>query len=448
MSWKSKTDLIQRFVSVKRPLEFVPHGNMTILDSEMHGLSRFCKKMEGDYVVLVSDTDIPTANSINIGDRYLVIDGWNVVPRGSLLSVDGKEFVVVSWTEHVRVSQDPTQKQTYLHVEKPLSRSYPTNTSLLVVGFPVSLVGTYASGAQSMLMDTALMVVPGDMIARFRYEGDGIPVLDDWQRISGILDKSEFHAESGDLLRRYYALLEKPLQRDLDPTSKVFIKAVPAYQSQIIPLGVRGSHHVDAFTGKTFGTGADDLYFYITLYDSNRNIVSAKSYSKNDVLLVSSFPASDLALWKVGAGSVDVRDDNAVLNLDSSGHLSLGKTFPKHDVSFRLRLSSVDDFTAFVSTSSGRLRHDSVEGLLVFEISEATNHIMIDIKGTPSSFIHAVTDDVRIRACYLDYSYCSSISVSDSWEGASLMLKPCFDTMSDLYADTDGLDLDSGVILP
>jgi hypothetical protein len=445
MSWRSKTKLVQEFLSVKRPIDFVPHGKFDIIDSELKGHARFCKKMEGDYVTLVSSLGILGTEQININDKEITISGWVDLPYGALLNLGGSEYVVVTNALHTRIPQDPTQKITVLSVEMPISRSYAAGTSLVLAGFPIQLVGPYASGSPNLMFDTGMMSVPGDAFARFRYEDD-IPVLDDWQSIRIVLDRTEYSSET-ESIRRYYVELEKPLQRDLDPNSRVYMKAVPAYQSQVIPVELDGSYFVDAFTGKTFGTGSDDMVFSVVLMDANKSTLRSAVYSKNDVLVISSFPACDFSLWNRGDGYIHSEEKNATFVCDADGHMCFGRIVPKQFVSFRTTLECLDDFKILVLTSSGRQEYASQQGRLSFSVSETTEHVAVYIKASPNARIRAVNSDAGSRVGFISYSYCVGIDIAESWEGASLILKPCFNRLDDMYSSTDNMQLDSGVIL-
>ena len=448
MSWKSKTELAQSFVSVKRTLDFVPHGQMKVVDSDLTGHTRFCKKMEGDYVTLISNLSLPTAEAINLGDTYIILNGWDsLIPNGALLSINASEFIVVLRSEYVRLSADPTVKLTYLHLEVPTIKSYNAGTSLIIVGFPAQLVGPYSSGASAVMYDTAEMSVPGDFLASFHYESD-IPVLDAWQRVDSIQDKSYFKDESGNLIRRYYAILEKPLQHDFRVDTRVFLKALPAYQSDILPVDMNGAFHVDAFTGKTFGKGSDNLSLSVTLYNSNKEAIpgSKSRYNKNDVITLSSFSAIDYALWRVGAGTVVANARACSFILDSTGHFSIGNVFVKQLMVFRTKLTCTSAFKLRLRT----LNQDTVfDGNgVVLELNEITDHIILDIVSTtPASRISIVNEDVATRVGYIDYSYCPDVNIAERWEGASLILKPSLDKLLDLYSNIDDMNLDSGVIL-
>lgn len=445
MSWLSKTKLIQDFVSIKRPLDFVPHGQLCVLDCDMKGQTRFVKSLAGAYTSLLSDLMLVNVHPINANDSYIVLDGWVDIPDKALMCLNNTEYVVLSYQEHRRDSNDPTIKQTYLFVEKPILNAYNSSCVLNIVGFPIALLNKTPVGSTTLLFDTALMSVPGDMFARFRYE-DNIPVLDAWQSIAYMQDKTEY-IDSNTVIRRYYGVLEQPLLRELDVTSTVFIKAIPAYQSKIIPIDLSGDYRVDAFTGKTFGTGSDKLKLSISLYDAVKTETTSQTYEKNNVLSISSFLAQDFALWTTGAGTVIPETQNCKFVLDNEGHFSIGHVFLQQYLGFKSILSSQDAFKVFVTTPSGRIKYESQANQVMFEVSEVCDHLIIDIVGTPGTHINVVNLDSTARVSYLSYTYCADIAQSESWEGSCLILKPCFDRITDLYSNTDDIVLDTGIVL-
>lgn len=135
MSWLSKTKLIQDFMSIKRPLDFIPHGKLSVLDCDMKGRTRFVKSLAGEYTCLLSDLMVVNVRPINAGDTYIVVDGWASIPDRALLCLNSQEYVVVSSQEYRRDTQDPTQKQTYLFTEKPILQAYNSSCVLSIVGF-------------------------------------------------------------------------------------------------------------------------------------------------------------------------------------------------------------------------------------------------------------------------------------------------------------------------
>lgn len=444
MSWLSKTKLIQDFMSIKRPLDFIPHGKLSVLDCDMKGQTRFVKSLAGEYTCLLSDLMVVNVRPINAGDTYIVVDGWASIPDRALLCLNSQEYVVVSSQEYRRDTQDPTQKQTYLFTEKPILQAYNSSCVLSIVGFPMSLLNTTQAGSTVLLFDTAMMAVPGDMFARFRYE-DNIPVIDAWQTITYMQDKSEY--TNTDVVRRYYAVLDQPLQRTLDVTDTVFIKALPAYQSKTLPVDLNGDYRLDAFTGKTFGTGSDKLKLSVTLYDATKTEVASQTYAKNDVLSISAFLAQDFVLWTTGTGSVRVNKANAEFFLDAQGHFSTGNVFVEQYLGFKTVIKGLDAFTVFVTTNTGRRRFDSLDNQVMFEVAEVCDHVIIDITGTPGTQLNVSNADSASRISYLAYTYCADIALSESWEGSCLVLKPCFDRVTDLYSNTDDIVLDTGIIL-
>lgn len=445
MSWLSKTKLIQDFVSIKRPLDFVPHGKLCVIDCDMKGQTRFVKSLAGEYTCLLSDLMVMNVHRINANDTYIVLDGWVDIPDKSLLCLNNQEYIVLAYQEHRRDTNDPTIKQTYLFLEKPVLNAYDSSCVLNIVGFPISLLNKTPAGSTTLLFDTALMAVPGDMFARFRYE-DNIPVLDAWQSIAYMQEKTEY-LESNATIRRYYSVLEQPLLRDLDVTSTVFIKALPAYQSRIIPIDLTGDYRVDAFTGKTFGTGSDKLKLSISLYDAVKQELSSQTYEKNTVLSVSAFLAQDFALWTTGAGLVVPDSTKCKFVLDNAGHFSIGHVFLQQYLGFKTMLSGQDAFKVFVTTPSGRRQFESQANQVMFEVAEMCDHVIIDIVGTPGTQINVVNSDAASRVSYLSYTYCADIALSESWEGSCLILKPCFDRITDLYSNTDDIVLDTGIVL-
>jgi hypothetical protein len=491
VSWTSKTKLIQSTASTKRPIDFVPHGTVMVLDADMKGTSRFCTEYDGDYVTLASDTLDVAAQAINAGDTVITVSGWVNVPLNSLLSMSSQELVPVSTVSFTRSVADPTQKQTVISLMQPIQNSYLANSQLFLVGFPLQMIGVFPAGSSEIMFDTTEIAVSGDYFATFHMEST-VPVLDAWQQINLVQSKQEYLDGSGNVIRRYYCTLTNPLLKDIDPTVLVFMKALPAYESTVLPVQIQGSYHVDAFTGKTFGKGSDSLELSLILYDVNKLPIAIGSdtavvYAKNAVLVVSAFPASDYVLWNHGTGTVQIQDQGtASFILDSNGCFSVGNTFPLQPVQFASVFTFQDDsvYTLTVTTKTTQTvyvynihaqqltttTNNSVpvtttlaSPLTVEIIDSATDFVILELSGncinhstwTPSGIptagqIVLVQNQNTVSGLpavgYLSYSYRADINIEESWEGACLMLKPAFLTLADLYTDLDNVVLDSGQI--
>lgn len=491
MSWTSKTKLIQSTASVKRPLDFIPHGNVLVLDADMKGTSRFCTRYDGDYVTLASDTLDASANTINAGDTTITLVGWVDVPMNSLLSSAGQELVPITTTTWIRSKSDPTQKQTHVSLLQPIQNSYVANTQLSLIGFPLEMIGVFPAGSSTIMFDTAEIAVSGDYFATFHLESD-VPVLDAWQEIALVQSKQEYLDGSGNVIRRYYCTLTRPLLKSIDPDTLVFMKALPAYESTVLPVNVSGSYHVDAFTGKTFGKGSDSLELSLILYDVNKSPIAigsdtAVTYAKNDVLVISSFPAQDFVLWNSGTGSMRLNGTDADFVFDAVGCFSIGNTFPIQPIQFASVFTFSDDSTYTLTVTTKNMKTTYVykvfansltttvnstapvvsvlTGPLTVEVADtATDFVILEISGnhtdhnipftestTPTSgqivLVHNQNTSTGLpEVGYLSYSYRANINIAESWEGACLMLKPAHLTLSDLYTDVDNAVLDSGQI--
>lgn len=493
MSWLSKTKLIQDFVSVKRPIDFVPHGSVAVLDSTMVGTSRVCTQFSGDYTSLVSNTLQISARGINAGDMQITLDTWIDVPEQVLLSINGSEYVQVQSISFTREVPDPTKKITVLTLRNAVKQSYAAGVSLIMVGIPLQLLNTCNEGTLDFMFEATEIAVSGDFIACFHYEADA-PVLDAWQRIKIIQEKYEYTNSDGVQIRRYYCTLENPLQKTLAVDSFVYLKALPAYESIVFPVDLSGSYHVDAFTGKTFGKGSDDLALTLSLYDTNKSLIATNTYNKNDVLLVSSFSAVDFITWRVGAGQVNVSGAfTCSFMLDSAGVFAIGDVFIKQHISLTTALTFASTTTStvynapytyavFVHTLSGVSKYlyntstselevtswdgsvylySGIPSTIYLDIDDVTNFLSIEISGpvgvavqcqnldiksvsTPYSLTPDLTPHVPVR--YLSYTYRADLNLSDTWEGSCLLLKSSFFKLDDLHTDVDNLVPDSGQV--
>lgn len=493
MSWLSKTKLIQDFVSVKRPIDFVPHGSVVVLDPTMTGTSRVCTQFSGEYTSLVSNTLQTTAQGINAGDSQITIDAWVHLPENALITIAGSEYVQVVSKTYTRVVADPTRKITVLGLRNPVKLSYASGVTLAVVGIPLQLLNTCNEGTLDFMFESTEISVSGDFIACFHYESEA-PVLDAWQRIKVIQEKYEYTNSDGVVIRRYYCTLENPLQKTLDVDAFVYLKALPAYESPTFPVELSGSYHVDAFTGKTFGKGSDNLTLTLTLFDALKNAISTQTYSKNDVLLVSSFPACDFTTWRVGAGAVSVTGKfTSAFTLGSTGVFSVGDVVIKQRVSLTIALTFVATTTStvynapysyavFVRTLSGvskylyntstsdltvtswdgtETTYSNIPATLYLDIDDTTDFLAIeiagpvgvqvqcqnfDIKSNVTAYSQAASVSPHVPVRYLSYTYCANMSSSDTWEGSCLMLKPSFFKLEDLHTDVDSIVPDSGQV--
>lgn len=493
MSWLSKTKLIQDFVSVKRPIDFVPRGSIEVLDASMNGVSRFCKQFDGDFVSLASDVLDTVSTVINAGDTTITLDGWVKLPYNALLSIDSKEFVQAYVVDHTRKTSDPTKKLTVIGLLNQVRRSYVVGTKMFIVGVPLQLLGTCPAGSVDFLFETTEIAVSGDFISSFHIEGT-TPVLDAWQRIKVVQEKQEYVNSDGVLIRRYYCILETPTPKTIDVESYVYLKALPAYESNIFPVDLSGSYHVDAFTGKTLGKGSDDLTLTLSLYDTTKTLISTGVYAKNDVVVVSAFPASDFVTWRTGYGTVAVDGKfTCQFTMSDSGIFAIGDVFLKQQVSLCMALTlpstlasvvynSSSSYNINVRTLSGIVQYlydtntrsllvtgwdgvqhayADIDDTLYLDIHDITNFLAVEISGPPGVVVPCRTYDTRsistpysqasivtphVPVRYISYTYRADINLGDTWEGSCLMLKSGFYKLDDLHTNIDGLVLDSGQV--
>lgn len=502
MSLLSKSALVQGHVSVKRPLSIVPHGTVEVLDPALSGRSRLCRKYEGTYVVLVSDLSVTSTTALVVGQSQFHVSGNQASRlRGALLSIAGTEFVQVLDAEHVQLP-GTSYMDTLVTSTKPLLSSYDVGETLYLLGFPVLVIDSPASGSMTITFESTDLLVAGDEFAEFHYEDD-VPVLDDWQRILEVSDFTEYSDSENTTYFRYHCVLEHPLHKQLGATSSVYVKSVPAYQSKQLPVELSGSYHVDAYTGKVFGKGSDDLTLAITQYDENKSAFATSVFAKNDVLLVSAPNARDFNAWTVGNGTVSVQGDFlSSFNLDASGCFCIGIPLQTQHVRFQIKLtfpttttSTVVGFDNTLSTtsyyvkvrtgngSSTQYLYDTATENVTVLDSSSTNPslyahtgpdffldldqmdsdmIVLEISGPAGVSVpvqclelggivtsYTVAEDpVQVPSTnYISYTYRADVNTAEAWEGSCLMLKPVYPSLQELYTDTDNLVLDSGQVL-
>ena len=443
--FQQKAALAQGAVSTRRQFDFVQHTMLHRIDPSMIGKARLLTRYEGNVVTARSNMAVELDVSITRLDRgnlEIHVPG-HVDMTGYLLLIAATEYVVVTNVEFMR-DFTTFNKYTVLHLESALRASYPSGSSIDIYGFPLVPASWYNAGSRNLQFDSPVFCVAGDEIAVYS-DPDGIPVIGAWCSIDSVLDAQVIvDSES-----RYHVQLAIPLQQDLTPETRLFLRAVPAYQSPIIPVTEeiqrRGSVLVDLMSGKVFGTGTDAVSLSVTLYDANKNVVSVfGNIAKNGFVSIGALACADLVFWRhrYGTTSIDSLSSlGATATCDETGVYQVGIVTP-YPVDFGMRVRSSSGFRARVQTKSGVVEYDSVANTAVLECSHNDaegGFVIITLLGSAFQTFSLVSSRQSV-AQYISYGYRVAVSPTESWEGSGLLLKPTMPSLLDLQTQLQTRD--------
>ena len=463
-----RAKLAQQAASMRRQFDFAQHSMLHRVDPSMLGRTRLMTRFEGPVVTARSamSVDVDADTLFDVGALEIRIPG-KVDMTGYLLLVAEQEYIVVA---SVTFGRDFTTFDYYttLNLEYALQHSYTQDSSFYIAGFPLVPVSYYTTGTLQLQFDSPVLVLPGDEVAVFNEIGNDVgtvPVLGGWSSIAEVLDSQ---GTPGD--ERYGIKLKTPLQQDLTPDNRLFLRAVPGYLSPILPISEelqrRGSMLVDVMSGKVFGKGMDAVSLSVTLLDSNKEIVSQELVSKNAFLDAGAFICSDIVLWRHQTGVTNIESMQALAAtavLDNDGCYRVGIVTP-YAVHFAIALSSSSDFTAIVTTTAGSVTTTSVAGRANISCSYAgQGFVTITLLGSSSQSILMQTAKLS-EVQYIQYGYRVSVVPGEAWEGSGLLLKPTMLSLLDLSSTTQtddeastavqtvnsnaaGLTLNTGVLL-
>lgn len=435
-----RAKLAQQAASMRRQFDFAQHAMLHRVDPSMLGRPRLMTRFEGPVVTARSNMsiDVDTDTVFDVGALEIRVPG-KVDMTGYLLLVAEQEYIVVS---SVTYGRDYTTFDyfTTLNLEYALQHSYAQDSTFYIAGFPLTPVSFYGTGTLQLQFDSPVLVLPGDEIAVFNEIVNSVstvPVLGGWSKIASVQDAQGVPGDE-----RYGIQLSTPLQQDLTPDNRLFLRAVPGYLSPVLPIAEdiqrRGSMLVDVMSGKVFGKGMDAVLLSVTLLDANKEVVSQELVSKNAFLDAGAFICSDIVLWRhqTGVTSIDsMQALAATAILDNDGCYRVGIVTP-YAVRFAIALSSSSDFTVDVATATETTTTKSISGRANISCSYADQgFVTITITGGSSQSVLMKTAKLS-EAQYIQYGYRVGIVPGEDWEGSGLLLKPTMLSLLDLSATT------------
>lgn len=466
---QARQSTLRRFVGAKRDLQFVEHGSVCFLDPGLSGTARFSKLLGSEFSVLVSDTHFQTTEYTNQGSKHIHVDSSVKVPDGCLLRI-GNEFVVVLNSE---ITYDNKTPRRTLYLETITRNPYQAQTQVTLIAFPASVLGEHGIGTTTMQIQTTEIVVPGDLIAEFRVgelqdqsddstsSDSGIPVLGAYNRCIGVEEQGSYADASGDSVLLYRVTLERPTSTAFTGSSRLMLKAVPAYQSKqlraqsnVEGASLSGLYYVDSFGGIVFGTTDDSTETLgITTHDLYGNVLTTNTLSKNDVIQIGQVKTASLLLWnhdtnKSNSGYMRRKNNDVVVTLGLDRAFNCGVEFPSMiTLGMRVFFTSSNSFRLRVRTRNNTTVYESLNNTIAVDINDTTDVLVFEFYGTEHQSISVSINDNTKSVGYISYSMHANIGPDESYETTGLLLKTVFQNPQELHGKLGSFHLNDGTIL-
>jgi len=220
-------NLITNNVPLHQTATLVPRGYAIPVDMSLHGVTRFARRLGGTFSVLTPHNTMAISQAVKQGDASIyVIEPIQNMPVGSIVSFLGRESHFVS---DVVTHSDGKQSVELASSTGVLALGYPIDTSLYLHSVPVTTTLAASVGGVTLAVSSVFRIVLGDSIELLADQGITGSVVA--YTVTGIPSAVE---TSSPYL--YTLGLSPPLTRDVALGETIYLRAFPAFLSDLIPL--------------------------------------------------------------------------------------------------------------------------------------------------------------------------------------------------------------------
>jgi hypothetical protein len=439
--FSQKRDILKGVLPAQRNVIAVPMSQFRRIDPTLDGIRRFAYAVGNTASTMVSKTSFTLFDAAVVGNNSITTLNVDIEDISNcIVVIDRQETIVVASQNTYRDSYD--RKITNYVLESTVKFNHFSDAECVVEAFEVyRMSGSEFLAGQSVLqLSSRKPLIAGDQLAKL-VNTDFNAVLSNYVEI----DSVSLDSTSGDLYN-YTVVTKYPLTYDADTTSRLFIKAVPAYSSNRMLLNTESSYvYLDTTHGKTFGSGQTDIVIGFSTYDVSGRKLSSGRYSVNDYLAVRTVTVQEIAAMVVERGVIHV-SDKLICECDDEGLFALGSQFPEMDLELGFDIVG-SDVTLIIEMDSGTTTQ-VISGTTRIHQTGTTQKLIMRLVGRPGThveFSNIVSPSNRIHS--ITYTLLANIELGESFEMTGLVIKPVFKSAIDCTTTDDLIELNKGFML-
>ena len=285
------------------------------IDPWMRGTPRFAVRLGGQGSIWRPDIFVTTSADAVTGDNALSVNAAPAdLSEGMVLQVNPTQRAVVIQVSSSRIVLSETLRQPIV-----------ADTRLRVYAWPVTIEESKDVGASTVRIASALRLTPGDQLE--------VPVAADTyqQAVSSAIIKTDL-VEVDTEGYKYQISLDKGFARALTADETVYVRAFPAYFSNLVPIpsyGTRalrpiGPFLIDWASGPLIRDTRYQEQVTYRLYRSDRTaITSYLPGSHNAQAGNASIRADQMMFWNRAAGTMAFAGTCVYATCDAEGHFRL-----------------------------------------------------------------------------------------------------------------------------
>lgn len=433
---------LKSYMSAQRNAALIPCARAVPVDTGLDGTARFAYSLGDAPAILAGNKVFTATDGVIAGSTVLVTE--DQVPEdytGCILVIGGEEHVLV-------VSQatidDGTTSTTTFELANPIQRSRVAGQVVDVTAFLVQTVnGTeYPLGTTTLSVQTDNILVPGDQLALL-LNTSVTPTLSQYLEITGVVKQDSQGSQ------QYLITLARPLPYDVTAGVQLYVRAQPAYKSEVLPVTVQTTFAcLDVNGGETQGKGAMTATISAVVRDAGHQVLRTVTGPINTVIRLGNLSVAEMACFPVDRGSLGVVSNCLRVKLDATGCFGFGIHLPQAlDFGSQLDLESETGFQLCIETDASKSwQQIPAQTSTVISITGETRKLILRITGAPNQIVW-VREHEQPRCHSLEYSIVVDLHENEMFQATGLLVKPLLPSLASCEPDNCVLETNRGVVI-
>lgn len=445
--YQDTVDKIEQFVPEFANVKVVPRGTPVLPDLLMTGSVRFGRRLGANVSLLNPDNQMILTDSPQIQSSSITVDRMLLwIEQNAILNFGGISFYQILDYDAATLQIDLTEE---------LTSSLTAGNQVTLWATPLVVHIAAPAGSTQITVRSRYVLVNGDTLT---YSTS--TELNSLTESNVVLAETDGTDSSDPVFTNIYTLtLDAPLKQAFAVDSPLYIRAYPAYVSQVLRVPKLTSGQMGPFLLDYVATPLDDTVSYpgtfgVRVLDSGGNVIvgdgnSFLTVAQNFPVMNRPLWAENILFWKVVRGSGGFIYPNQYrLITDETGVARVtNRMIPAFQPGITLNVT-------FTATSAGTVRfYCEPLGYQTYEVQAYVPQTIQWVLGAgddPVTRLEILANlepgaEVRVRDTVLQnplaqqfqYSYCFRVVGTSNFQSTSLVLKPYFLSISDLTATYD-----------
>ena len=393
-----------------------PRGLAIPVDPWLSGELRWARKIGAAGSVWLPETFMQLDQNTGKGESVFYV---HQLPDSL---VDGT-IIEVSATEKAELLDWDTADFT-LTVASAIESEKAEGSFVKVWASPVTMEGGISSGNTQIRVSSALRIARGDRI-QIPVDADGSFSYTTSRTVLES-DLVEEDAEGA----KYLLTLDASLHRDVASDETLYLRAFPAYFSNLVPLpdysaqylSIVGPFLVDYLSGPLVAETKAEEYLNVRTYRADRDpLTPMLASSHNGQVNRMPIQADQLLFWNKVDGTINHDGANTICTCDDDGHFRVVQRLrPEMDPP---ELYATGAITAVATASlSNNEGFEINDGLALYRYEFKVNSSFSASPGKTTIDVSAVTTDKEVAALMLSVLVGESMNLSITRSGRALSL--------------------------